>query len=153
MENLEEIGSVRFQLSLGFMLRLTTAAAIVVVANQHLAAGFGYPASFLVLAVFYAVKSAISIACVGRALTSMLLFIPSFILTLSFFCYSESKHSSLELTDILVLLPLVYLTIPTVSFLFDLLRGKRRSVDFMLIRSLLELSLLVPLWMLSLIHI
>jgi hypothetical protein len=45
--------------------------------------------------------------------------------------------------------PILFLAIPTTTFIYDLLRRKERTVRFLILRSVLEIFVIFPIWCLA----
>ena len=134
------------QVSIKFLFLVTAVVAIAAVASNLIGDSFGYESTFLVLTLFVAAKSAIFLFLRNRQLLAHFSFLVCFASTLLFFCFREIEISELESIDF-VLMPLVYMAVPTASYILDFAIHKSRTPNFLLIRSVIEIAILTPIWM------
>ena len=97
------------------------------------------------LVVLYLTKFRIARLCV-RPLVAFLLYL-AVVVALSSYLYYCTSISTMTPLAFSMFGPIAAFTVPTASFLYDVLAHKRPSAWFYVLRSLAEIVILVPIWL------
>jgi hypothetical protein len=97
--------------------------------------------------LLYLFKILITIQIRNRLL-SVLLYLALFVVSLVFL-YSQVENGPTPHQDIEYYwygTPVVYLTIPTITFIYDVIWKKKSSILLLIVRSLIEIFVITPVW-------
>ncbi len=97
------------------------------------------------LVILYLAKLRIVRLCV-RPLVAFLLYV-AVVVALSLYLYFCTSISAMTPLSFSIFGPIAAFTVPTASFLYDVLAHKRPSAWFYVLRSLAEFVILVPIWL------